>query len=71
MSSTSSTDTLESLCHTINLIDNWLQCFEYSYGEKQVKTNMRELFDETPLSYPPRNPDNYKNIYTAKISTVG
>ena len=34
LENTLSTDALESLGHTINYIDIWLQCFIYNYGER-------------------------------------
>ena len=42
---TSCIDSRESLGHTINFIDNWLQCFEDNHWERTglYKKNVRKL----------------------------
>ena len=41
LTSTSYKDKLESLGHTINFIDNWLQCLVKVMQSEQVYTNRR------------------------------
>ena len=62
-STTPSIDSLEPIGNTINLIDNWIQCFEDNYGERTGlhKKNTRYLFQKTPLYLPTRKSDYYKN----------
>ena len=53
---------LNNLVKLSNFIDNLLQCFEVNYDEgiNLCKQNMSELFNNIPLSLPP------KNIYDKK-----
>ena len=45
-----------SLGHTINSLENWLQCFDGNYHNKIAiyKRKMSELFKIIPISLPPK-----------------
>ena len=53
---TSSKGALLSLGHTINFIENWLQCFEVNYQNiiTIYKINMSELFKTIPKYLHPK-----------------
>ena len=57
MPSKSSKESLLSLGHTINFIENWLQCFEVNYQNIMMicKRRTSELFKTTPKTLLPKN----------------
>ena len=60
--SKSSKESIFSLGHTINFIENLIQCFEVNYHKIIIiyKIKMSELFKTIPKSLPPKKTDDYK-----------
>ena len=63
----------QRLGHTLNLIDQWLQCFNINYYNRNTMyyAKMQECFESIPQTLPEKQPDNYKNNYQTEIRTVG
>ena len=66
-------DALASIGITLNLINNWLQCFESNYTVRTVlhKQKMTEFFKTITLTLPVKNPDDHKNKHHNEIKAVG
>ena len=64
---------IASIGLTLNLINNWIQCFESNYTGRTLlyKEKMTELFKTINLTLPVKNPDYHKNKYQTEIKAVG